>query len=87
MRCEGVGIALHETTTAAWKDAGEVWEVVSSRVITARLRLSRAGQRRPGGSRETRSSLLSVVSVYAPTAKAEGIGVAVIETGVRRWGI
>ena len=36
----------------------------------ARLKLTRAGHRRPGGSRETRSSFLSLVSVYAPTAKA-----------------
>ena len=70
MRNEGVGIALDETATAAWREAGEVREAVSSRVIIARLKLSRAGQRRPGGSRETRSSFLSVVSVYAPTAKA-----------------
>ena len=70
MRNEGVGIALDETATAAWRDAGEVWEAVSSRVIMARLKWSSAGQRRPGGSREARSLFLSVVSVYAPTAKA-----------------
>ena len=70
MRNEGVGIALDETATAAWREAGEVWKAVSSRVIMARLKLTKVGQRWPGGSRKTRSSFLSVVSVYAPTVKA-----------------
>ena len=38
--------------------------------MTVRLRIVCRGQRRPGGSRETRSTYLSMVSVYAPTAKA-----------------
>ena len=68
-RNEGVGIALDETATAAWKAAGEVWDV-SSRIVTARLKFTNVGQRRPGGSRETRNSYISVVSVSAkaPTA-------------------
>ena len=36
----------------------------------ARLKVVRCGQRRPGGSRQTRSVYMSVVSAYAPTAKA-----------------
>ena len=32
-RNEGVGIALDEKATVAWKNAGEVWEAVSSRII------------------------------------------------------
>ena len=44
MRNEGVGIALDETATAAWREAGEVWKAVSSRVIMARLKLTKAGQ-------------------------------------------
>ena len=31
-RNEGVGITLDEKATVAWKNAGEVWEVVSSRI-------------------------------------------------------
>ena len=70
MRNEGVGILLDKDATAAWKDAGEIWEAVSSRVVMARLKVVRSGQRRPGGARETSDSYLSVVSAYAPTAKA-----------------
>ena len=65
-----VGILLDKLATEAWKDAGECWEAVSSRVVMARLKVVCGGQRRPGGSRETSSTYLSVVSVYAPTAKA-----------------
>ena len=36
-RNEGVGIALDEEAALAWKSAGEVWEAVSSRLVTARL--------------------------------------------------
>ena len=37
-RNEGVGIALDEKATVAWKNAGEVWETVISRIISARLK-------------------------------------------------
>ena len=70
VRKEGVGILLDDRATAAWKEAGEAWEAVSSRVITARLKAARAGQRRPGGSKETGNIFFPVISVYAPTAKA-----------------
>ena len=69
-RNEGVGILLDRCATAAWKDAGESWEAISSRVVTARLKVRRCGQRRHGGSRETRDTYMTVVSAYAPTLKA-----------------
>ena len=69
-RNEGVGILLDERATQAWKDAGENWKAVSSRVVMARLKVVHRGQRRPGGSRETSNTYLSIVSTYAPTAKA-----------------
>ncbi len=47
-RSEGVGVALDERATAAWREAGEVWEAVSSHIVSARLKLARPGQRRPG---------------------------------------
>ena len=37
-RSEGVGIVLGEKAPVAWKDAGEVWEAVSSRIISAKLK-------------------------------------------------
>ena len=61
---------LDKDGVTAWKDAGECWEAVSSRVVTARLKVARNGQRRPGGARETSDSFMTVVSAYAPTAKA-----------------
>ena len=61
---------LDRHATIAWKNAGETLEVVSSRVVTAQLKVVRRGRRRPGGSRETSSTHISVVSACAPTAKA-----------------
>ena len=69
-RNEGVGITLDESTTKACKVAGEVWSAVSSHIVTARLKVTSAGQRKPAGSRATKSIYITVVSVYAPTAKA-----------------
>ena len=45
---EGVGIALDKGATAAWKEAGEVWNAVSSRTVTARLKASREDPVVPG---------------------------------------
>ena len=69
-RNEGVGIVLDESATAAWKNADESWEAVSSRIVTARLQFAQRGYRRHGGSRWTSNRYLSLLSVYAPTAKA-----------------
>ena len=65
MRNEGVGIMLDERASAAWREAGEAWEAISSRVVTARLKAMGRGQRRPGGARTTRNSFISVISAYA----------------------
>ena len=70
VRNEGVGIALDRKATEAWKAAGEKWEAISSRIVLTRLKLAGRGQRQPGGSRERSSTSVTVVSVYAPTAKA-----------------
>ena len=47
---EGAGIALDEKATVAWKDAGEVWEAVSSRIISARLKWIDTGKEKRGWS-------------------------------------
>ena len=70
VRNEGVGILLDRHAPVAWKNAGESWEAVISRVVTARLKVVGRGQRRPGGLRVTSSPHMTVVSAYAPTAKA-----------------
>ena len=67
---EGVDIDLDERTAAVWKEAEEVCKAVSSRIIIAQLKLIGVGQRRVGGSRETKSTYISIPSVYAPTANA-----------------
>ena len=60
-RSEGVGIVLSPKAAKAWRDGGEQWEPVSSRVVTARLRLDRVG---------SQHRFLHLVSVYAPTFRA-----------------
>ena len=64
-RREGVGIALDERATLAWKNAGEVWEAVSSRIVVARLKWPTQKKQKQNGS-----LFVSVVCAYAPTAKA-----------------
>ena len=70
VRHEGMGIVLDEEATAAWKEAEESWKAVSSRIITMRMKLARAGQQKPVGDRETSNIFVTVISVYAPTARA-----------------
>ena len=70
IRNEGVDIVLDQRATAAWKNAGECWKVISSRIVTARWRIAQRGQRQRSGSRWTSSRCLSLVSMYAPMAKA-----------------
>ena len=45
VRNEGVGIALDDRATAAWRAAGETWEAVSSRIVTVRLKIAKVEQR------------------------------------------
>ena len=70
LRNKGVGIVLDWYATVAWKKAGETWEAVSSRIVTARLQIAQLGCRRCGGTWWTGYRYLSLMSVYAPTAKA-----------------
>ena len=70
VRREGVGILLDEKAAEAWRLAGETWQAVSPRIVSARLKLVRAGLRRPGGLREAGDIYMSVISAYAPTARA-----------------
>ena len=44
-RSEGVGILLDEQATAAWRQSGEVWKAVSSKIFMARLKWIVKGQR------------------------------------------
>ena len=70
LRNKGVGIVLDRYATVAWKNTGETWEAASSRIVTARLQIAQRGCRRCGGTRWTYHRYLSLMSVYAPTAKA-----------------
>ena len=42
---EGIGILLDERATAAWRQGGEVWKAVSSRIVMASLKWMVKGQR------------------------------------------
>ena len=53
-RNEGVGIALDKKDTPAWKNVGEVWEAVSSRVVMMHLKFAGVGKRSMGDIRETK---------------------------------
>ena len=67
-RRTGVGIVLDPVMTQAWRDAGEVWKAVSSRVVTARLKLS---SNRPSRAHLHQTEVCAtVISVYAPTHRA-----------------
>ena len=70
-RGEGIGIVLDPHMTMAWRDAGETWRAVSSRVLTARLKI--AGQDVSRSDRQSsRSSpfFMTIISVYAPTHRS-----------------
>ena len=60
-RGEGVGIILSPEAAKAWRDGGEQWEPVSSRIVTARLRLDSTGKHH---------RYIHLVSVYVPTFHA-----------------
>ena len=68
-RNEGIGIALHEKATVAWKNAGEVWEAVSSRIILAILKWVRTGKKKRGWSGKASGTYVSVVCAYTPTVR------------------
>ena len=65
-----MGILLDGRATSAWKQGGEVWEAVSSRVIMVRLKLLSKGHKSCHGLRTSSQCFLTVICVYAPTAKA-----------------
>ena len=67
-RNEGVAIVLDPCMVKNWKDGGKVWEPVSSRVVSARLKLSDGLEGRVSGKKCP--VYCSVVSVYAPTHRA-----------------
>ena len=60
---------MNKFATAAWKEAGEKWEAVSSRIISARFKVVKQRQRQPGRSRETCDGFGTIISAYKPTAK------------------
>ena len=59
-RRKGVGLALDVRATAPWRMVREIWKPFSSRVIMARVRCQW----------RSNVSFVTIVCVYAPTAKA-----------------
>ena len=68
-RNEGVGIVMDPSMVSCWKNGGEVWNPVSSRIVSARLKLSDQAAVAPTRGR-SQPLFVSVVSVYAPTHRA-----------------
>ncbi len=68
-RNEEVGLVLDPNMAESWRECGEVWSAVSSRIVTARLRLCEKAVAR--SSRGRSGPVYGVVvSVYAPTHRA-----------------
>ena len=66
-RGEGVGTVLNKKATAAWRAAGEEWRAVSSRLVMAQLKWTHKSRQR------SKDLFLTIVYVYAPTARAPAI--------------
>ena len=66
-RNEGVGIVLDPQMTAAWRSAGEEWKAVSSRIVTARVKLEEQRVNKTRQANNNSAVFVTVVSVYAPT--------------------
>ena len=62
---EQVSIALDEGAAAAWMEAGEVWKAIKFLQLT----FISVKETRAGRSRETRSTYIFILPVYASTAK------------------
>ena len=71
-RNEGVGIVLDPCMAENWKESGEVWNPISSRIVTARLKLCDKVTGRLMRKKQT-PVFGFVVSVYAPTHGASQI--------------
>ena len=68
---EGVGIALSPAGVDTWHAAGDTRCAVSSRIVTAWLNLALAVLRQAGSTRCSFDLFLNVMSVYAPTFRAQ----------------
>ena len=66
-RNEGVGLVLDPSMVESWRECGEVWSPVSSRIVMARLMLCDKARSSRGGSGLVYGI---IVSVYAPTHRA-----------------
>ena len=64
-RNAGVGILLNPTVAAAWRDSGEWWRAISSRIVSVRIQLQRCTS--CGVNRQNGIIYLTVISAYAPT--------------------
>ena len=68
-RGEGVAVVLDPIMTQAWRDAGESWSAVNSRIVSVHLQF---GGKHPSGSQCPSGSqqFVTIISVYAPTHRA-----------------
>ena len=62
----GVGMFLNSVTSEAWRQAGEAWKAISSRIVLAKLHMLNSEHH---GDKITPVNL-TVICVYAPTVAA-----------------
>lgn len=55
---------------AAWKEAGGIWKAVSSRIVTARMKIARQDGTMPNRRSSRGALFMTVISVHAPTHRA-----------------
>ena len=67
VRNQGVGIVLDPAMATSWRESGEVWKAVSSRIVSARLKLPAIT---PQDGKRSPCMHVTIVSVYAPTFRS-----------------
>ena len=67
VRNEGVGIVLDPAMATSWRESGEVWEAVNSRIVSSHLKLPAIA---PQDGKSFQCMHVTIVSVYAPTFRS-----------------
>jgi len=62
-RNEGVGILLNSTMATAWRNSGECWRAISSRIVSVRIQIQGCGFSNVKKEKPNNKIYLSVISV------------------------
>ncbi len=75
-RNEGVEIVLDPRMALAWREAGETWTAVSSRIVTPRMKIAREDEPRAGRQNGSSPAYICTcgkcVCTNAPSISREG---------------